>query len=343
MLERPFTEEQDSSQEGGSSDNQEPEYIFEGFTVEFSEKIMLTPMATSRSLLAKGQTTSNEFSLDPDRSGTFIIPDIYPCDLGENPPFHVLPGMVVNGKEVVGCVVKASEGVKWGSKGVKWDPEKCSNRIPWDYEDWFKHSWQKIREVAGDRYGVDFFRGCYHFLRLSVDGAKQADYFCDLVDAAGGWGGGDFMPWVDIEEGGQGSWAPQKLETITDPVLRRHLSDQLTACATAFIKRFKERTGLRIAVYGRGIFRDLQMTNCKFGADSAINPAYTATMPSMDKYGVPLDDISLWQLSGDGKVFLPGYPSKLPGWGATDYSVYIDGPRTTTLKSLRDRCLARPG
>src|SRR5437588_7069198 len=65
MLERPFAEEQDLLEEGGSSDNREPEYTFEGFTVEFSEKIMLTPMATSRSLLAKGQSVSHPFFLNP--------------------------------------------------------------------------------------------------------------------------------------------------------------------------------------------------------------------------------------------------------------------------------------
>ncbi len=278
-----------------------------------------------------GQTssgTSGTSGLDPDRSGTFIITDIYPLDLGENPPFEVLPGMIVEEKEVVGCVVKASQGTKWAAQ----------------YEEWFKRSWQRILEVASDRYGVDFFRGCYHFLTLSLDGAAQADYFCDLVDAAGGWGAGDLMPWLDIEEGGQGSWAPQKLETITDPDLRAQLSDQITTCATAFIQRFKERTGgLRIAVYGRGVFRDLQMTNCTFGSDGSVNPAYTPKMPSMDAYGIPLDDIILWQLQGTGdenKAVLSGYPSVLPGWGAEDYSVYIDGPRVTTLKSLRDRCLA---
>jgi hypothetical protein len=341
MLERPFVEEQDPSAESGASDTQEPEYSFAGFTVEFSEKIMLTPLGTSQSLLAKGQTASTAFSLDPNRTGTFIIADIYPCDLGEHPPFHVLPGMVVDEKEVVGCVVKASEGVRWGVKGAPWDSKKCHKGLV-DCEDWFKRAWQRIREVAGDRYGVDFFRGCYHYLKFSLDGAKQADYLCDLVDAAGGWGTGDLMPWVDIEEAHQGPWAPQKLETIKDPAVRKRLSDEITSCATAFIQRFKERTGLRIAVYGRGVFRDLHMTNCKFGSDSAVNPAYTSRMPKMDDYGVPLDDISLWQLCGDGKVDLPGYPSKLPGWGATDYSVYIDGSHKTTLKSLRDRCLARP-
>lgn len=55
MLERPFAEEQDPPEEGGSSDNREPEYTFEGFTVEFSEKIMLTPMAVSQKTQERGQ------------------------------------------------------------------------------------------------------------------------------------------------------------------------------------------------------------------------------------------------------------------------------------------------
>ena len=264
---------------------------------------------------------------DPDRTGTFLIPDIYPLDLGPNPPFNVLPGLVASGKEVVGCVVKASQGVGWGKSN----------------EAWFQRAWQQLRDVAGDRYGIDFFRGCYHYLELAGDGAAQADYFCDLVDAAGGWDTGDLMPWVDLEEGKPGSQFPSvhvRFETITDAGLRRQLADQVTASATAFITRFKARTGLRIAVYGRGIFRDLHMTSCKFGSDASVNPAYTAIMPRMEQYGVPLDDIILWQLNGDGTVATPGFPSALPGWGATDYSVYIDGPRKTTLKSLRERCLA---
>ena len=148
------------------------------------------------------------------------------------------------------------------------------------------------------------------------------------------------MPWVDVEEGGQGSWAPQKLETITDSGLRSQLADNVTTCTRAFVDRFKQRTGLRIAVYGRGIFRDLQMTDCAFGGDGSVNPAYTSSMPQMDKYGVPLDQIIFWQLCGDGTVAMPGYPSKSSRMACQDYIVYIDGPRKTTLTSLRERCLA---
>ena len=169
----------------------------------------------------------------------------------------MLPGLTVDGKEVVGCVVKASQGTGWG-KGN---------------EQWFARSWGKLHDAAGEQYGVDFFRGCYHFLVFSQDGGAQADYFCDQVEAAGGFDSGDLMPWMDVEEGGQGSWAPQRLETITDSSLRNQLADNVTTCTRAFVDRFKQRTGLRIAVYGRGIFRDLQMTDCTFGGDGSVNPA----------------------------------------------------------------------
>jgi len=333
MLVTQFTTEDEDT----PAEKTAPEYAFEGFNIEFSRKIALTPLVTKPSPVAKSQSVSYQFTLDPNREGTFIIPDIYQCDFSTprkdhhgcdplDPPFHVLPGLVVDGKEVVGCVIKATEGIAsyWAQR----------------YLDWFNRSWKRIREVAGDRYGVDFFRGCYHFLLFSIDGAKQADFFCDTVTAAGGWGDGDLMPWVDVEEGGQGSWAPQKLEKITDIAVRKRLADEVTTCTAAFVKRFKERTGLRIAVYGRGVFRDLHMTNCKFGSDSAVNPAAIPKMPHMDQYGVPLDDITLWQLCGDGHVELQGFPANLAGWGKTDYSVFIDGDRKTNLKSLRERCLA---
>ena len=40
------------------------------------------------------------------------------------------------------------------------------------YEDWFKQCWKDLRSVAGTRYGVDFFRGCYHFLQITQDGDR---------------------------------------------------------------------------------------------------------------------------------------------------------------------------
>lgn len=264
----------------------------------------------------------------PDRFGNFIIADIYPLDLGPNPPFSVLPGLTVQGKEVIGCYIKCSEGLSWGKSN----------------EDWFKRCWAELRRVGGDRYGVDWFRGCYHFLRFQQSGAAQANYCLNLIEAAGGWGEGDLMLWVDVEEGGQGNWAGgEKLEKITDAVKRKRLADEVTKCTTDFISRVKERyPGMKVGLYGRGVFRDLRMTNCRFGADGVCNPAYTTSMPPMDKYGWPLEDVIEWQLCGDGEVYVPGYPSELPGWGKTDYSAVIYGSSRVGLADVRRRCLAYP-
>ena len=265
---------------------------------------------------------------NPDRFGSFIIPDVYPGDLGQNPPFSVLPGLAVQDKEVVGCYIKCSEGTGWGSSN----------------EDWFRRCWREVRLVGGDRYGIDWFRGCYHFLRFQQDGAAQADYCLDLIESAGGWGEGDLMLWVDVEEGGQGTWAGgERLESITDASKRGRLANEVIVCTTSFVNRVKARhQNMRVGIYGRGVFRDLHMVSCRFSADAVCNPAYTATMPSMTQYGWPLQDIVEWQLCGDGVVAAKGFPSALPGWGKTDYSVYINGSLRTSLADLRQRALAYP-
>ncbi len=40
------TQDQEPSEDSGSSDTQEPEYKFDGYTVEFSEKVKLTPVVS---------------------------------------------------------------------------------------------------------------------------------------------------------------------------------------------------------------------------------------------------------------------------------------------------------
>ncbi len=54
MLERTFSEEEESAEENGSGTKQESEYTFEGFNVEFSEKIMLTPVGATQSAQTRG-------------------------------------------------------------------------------------------------------------------------------------------------------------------------------------------------------------------------------------------------------------------------------------------------
>ena len=261
---------------------------------------------------------------DLDKHRVLIVPDVYPSDLDnpktkaiELPPFEVLPGLVTNGCEIAGCYVKASEGLGWGAAN----------------EDWFRRSWRRMKEV-----GVKH-RGAYHFLRFQSSGMAQADYFLRLIESAGGWDDNELMPMVDVEEGGQGSWAPGKLEKINYQD-RYRLAGQVTNCVGTFVERIRDATGLRVCVYGRGVFRDLNMTDCLFGAQAVCNPAYTKMMPRMEAYGVPLEKIGLWQLCGDGYVAAPGYPRTIPSWGKTDYSVHINGNNPTSWRTFYQSCLA---
>lgn len=256
----------------------------------------------------------------PDRQGTFLIPDIYPDDLGETPPFEHLPGLQVMGKEVVGCYLKASEGTGWSGEG------------------WFLRNWARLRALTSP----SFFGGAYHFLRFGADGTAQGNYFCRLVDEAGGLGEWGLMPWVDVESGGQGSWCPGNIANV-DVATRVRLAGDVRRVTTDFIKAVKAHwPGIRVGLYGRGIFRDLDMTQCHFGQDATCNPAYTPHMVPMDAYGIPLSEIVEWQLCGDGEVYVPGYPVTIPGWGKTDYSVVVNGDSPTMLSTVRGRCLAVP-
>lgn len=294
-----------------------------------------TPTATAPSPVAPAPITAPVAgateSTAPNRFGTFIIPDVYPLDVtGESPPFQVLPGLTVSDKEVVGCYIKCSQGTGWAAQ----------------YENWFITNWQRMAAVSAARpANTEFHRGAYHFLVFTEDGAAQADYFASLIERAGGWGEGDLMPWVDVESGGQpSSWAGGVEDLSTLPLAQRGaLANDVLRVTTAYVNRLKQRfPGIRVGVYGRGIFRDLGMTSCRFSADAACNPAYTANMPSMAQYGWPLTDIVEWQLCGDGQVAAAGFPATIPGWGATDYSCYINGSLRTGLADFRQRCLAYP-
>ena len=59
MRETAFTEDQDASDSGAA-----PGYSFEGFNVDFSEKVMLTPVAPRQAAAAQSQSAVRPFSLD---------------------------------------------------------------------------------------------------------------------------------------------------------------------------------------------------------------------------------------------------------------------------------------
>ena len=268
----------------------------------------------------------------PDREGSFIVIDTYPGDLGGHPNWAALDKNANVGRyEVLGAFMKATEGVAYG------------------YTNWFVQNVGAARQVYGGRLGEDRFLGAYHFLQLGESGAKQADFFVQTLERAGMPRRGDLRPMLDFEQGGQHNFFPagvKDLSTLPDAT-KRSLASRAMVCAHEFADRFRSLTGFDLTLYGRGLQRDLGMTlargyrpeELRMGCVSASNPAYTATMPLMDQYGWPLEMISLWQAGGDGTSYLPGFPHRVPGFGAVDMSVHIDGTKKTTLAGFRKACV----
>jgi lysozyme len=212
---------------------------------------------------------------------------------------------------VVGVIIKATQGTSYAPA-------------------WFHEHWPRVRDVARARYGDTWFRGAYHYLEFLQDGAKQADFFLDAIDRAGGWGAGDIHPIVDVELGGPGARN------------RDASAAQIIACTTAFARRVKDRTGRRVMLYGRGAMRDLGI-NSKMGCDVVWNPSYTRTMVTNGLSAWKLDDVALWQYAGDGAgdASVHGLPLSIPGFSSNmDLSVYIDGDRKPTLDGLRRRLVS---
>lgn len=219
-----------------------------------------------------------------------LFVDVYAGDLGGVPKWNTL---VLLGAPWHGAVIKATEGVSY--------------RPPW-----FAINWRAIWQAAGERYGVDFFRGAYHFLKFNVDGAEQADYYLKAIELAGGWNVGDLWPIVDVELGGDTN-SNQKAS-----------AQQIIDCTSAFAARVKQESGRKVMLYGNGAMRDKGIKN-KMGCDLLWCPRYTATLPAeiYERAGWSISELFAWQYSGDGVGALVGYPLFPPGFGACDTSVIV--------------------
>lgn len=224
---------------------------------------------------------------------------------GEDPPWQVLAAH----PQIVGVIIKATQATNYAPA-------------------WFVKHWPRVRDVARARYGDTWFRGCYHFLDFRVDGTKQADFFLDHVERAGGWGDGDIHPIVDVELGGPNGSAT---------------AAQVIECTTAFARRVKERSGRKVILYGRGAMRDLGIRD-RMGCDAVWNPAYTREMVTNGLTPAwSLDDVVLWQYAGDGAgdASKHGLPLTIPGFPTNmDMSVFVDGARKPTLARLRQRLVS---
>lgn len=192
-----------------------------------------------------------------------------------------------------GAMLKATEGVTYAPK-------------------WFQENWQAMRDAAGDRYGRDFFRWAYHFLRFANTGTLQADFYLRVVERAGGFGIGDVWPVVDVELGNPGDpvkGIPRNKNWDASP-------QQIIDVTSAFVERVKQQTGRPVVLYGNGAMRDKGIRD-RMGCDYFWPARYTETLPReiSARAGWSLDRLLAWQYSGDADVAkLHGYPDRPPGF-----------------------------
>jgi len=174
---------------------------------------------------------------------------------------------------------------------------------------WFAPNWQAVRSVAGERYGVDWFRGAYHYLDVRQPGADQADYFLEAITHGGGSGPGDLWPMVDVERAGQ--------RPATS-------SQQVIDCVSAFAARIRAEIGRDTMLYGGSWLADLAITS-RMGCRWLAIARYTPQLPAYvyERIGWDRASLALWQYCGDGTGYLAGYPREAPGCGRVDISAMV--------------------
>lgn len=83
MYARQFEDEEEDSPVSALVEKGEPEYAFDGFEIEFSEKIALTPLTPKRGPVAYGQSIARAFVADP--AGPLVDPNRPRTEFGGTP------------------------------------------------------------------------------------------------------------------------------------------------------------------------------------------------------------------------------------------------------------------
>ncbi len=225
-------------------------------------------------------------STDP----AILFPDLYVHTAGGKPDWSALAA----DPRFFGAIIKALEGSSYPPG-----------------EDWFNAQWPALRAAGGARYGVTWMRGCYHYLMLKSDGAKQAQALLATVEKAGGWGPGDLPPIVDVERGG---------DTSSNHGASKQ---QVIDVTSKWAETVKNALGGTVILYGRGAMRDLGITD-HMNCDYLWAPQYNYRLdPSKtEQIGWESPDVKLWQYT-DGKADYTSMPTSAPGIGPTDLSQFL--------------------
>jgi len=200
--------------------------------------------------------------------------------------------------------------------------------------DWFLENWLPARIHALDRYGVSWFRGAYHYLRVDEDGTQQAEAFLELIAEAGGLGPGDLLM-VD-------------LESAENPVHATRY--QIITCVSDFTTKIKVATGRPTILYGNNYPYEHGVTQ-PMGCTGLCVADYEATLPPVVYHRLGWDIQATppavwgWQYCGDpdgGK--LAGYPKTSPiGPGPADIiAIIANGGGQAGIDWTRANLLGKP-
>jgi GH25 family lysozyme M1 (1,4-beta-N-acetylmuramidase) len=234
-----------------------------------------------------------------------VIVDVYADDVKGQPAW---PALVEAGLPWAGAMLKGTEGTYFTGGS------------------WFAENWPAVRAAAGARYGVDFFRFVYHYLRTNEDGAAQARFLYETVLAAGGFGPGDGPIVVDIER------SENTGATLADAA----------KVTTDFITAIRQLAGRPVALYAGSFAIELGMRGL-YGADVLWIPRYSSELAAeYTQLGVSLEQTLGWQYreAGGGDVAPAGYPVVSPIGDVDTSALIIAGGGANALQWLRDHAVA---
>ena len=210
-----------------------------------------------------------------------------------------------NGQVVYGVDVSGYQG-----SSINWSTVKAAGRVfafakategTGFIDSSFAHNWPGMRNA-----GV--LRGAYHFFRPGTDGAAQADYFVNQIDAQGGLAAGDLPPVADVE--------------VSDNVSAATVIARLHA----FLDRVQARTGRVPLIYTANFFWGDYLGNPNFSGYPLWVANYGPSCPYLpnaftqwkfwqyadnasvsgigsvdgDMFNGTLDELRAWAGGGDG-------------------------------------------
>lgn len=236
-----------------------------------------------------------------------LLVDIYAGDVHGKPD---IAKIVAAGLPWIGVDLKVSQGIQYASG------------------QWLNTYWPIARNAAGARYGKTWFRGGYHYLQFDKNQSAlaQARFFLKQIDKAGGWGPGDLMATVDVEEAAQPAGVT---------------AQQVIDYTSIFSLEILKQTGRRAVCYGGSYIRGLGITS-HMECESAWVACYGPTLPPKiyQQMGYPdWKKVYAWQYCGtEAFTGPPNYPQVSPAGHVDISTMLMDGGGDAAIAYLVSHC-----